>query len=795
MIRGVTSTGIWWSALVLVVVSGCASPASKRCDDGTICPPGTKCVDSQCVSDKCGNGVVDPGETCDYGNDNSEGQCSFDCSSDLRCGNAILDPSQEEECDCGDEDSTVPLPIGCTSRNNDDNGLCTRDCKLHCGDGRVNDEERCDGAPPAGFFCADTGFDTGLLECSDFCTVFGADQCIFFNWQEYVRPTNHNLRSIWGTGSDNLYVVGWDGTLSRYDGRLWEHVYPGRWAERLFAIWGRGFDDIYVGGDHGLLLHYDGSEWQEIDRLELKGEPRTEENEHDINGLWGRTDSDLLWAVGDQGRIWTHNTSTGARSLDLWEINGDGVELDEIWGTADDDIYAVGEFFTLIHFNGNVWSEVQTGLTRPPMNNENTDDFNAIWGSSAEDVFVVGDQGTIWHYGRDSVQDPLVWREMTVPEAYVDATLRAVWGTGPNNVFVVGEDGLSLYYDGRNWIPLKKTIHDHLYQLWGTSARDLYVVGNNGAIARHTGWARVESEPLTAVDGTPLEPINLWDIWGSRPDDIYTVGDHDGDGLVVHYDGRNWTEVPVPAFAGEPAVQRYRAVWTTKSGETVFVGGRDGTLLRYSSTSGVWQDISDAQLRTANIDLRALWGIDANSVYAVGEAGWVVRYDGNVWTRMDAYTTRTLTGIWGSDTDDIYVVSALGGGTQDNESVIVHYDGQDWDLEYSGMHDLNAIWGSVEGGGVYVSGDDGLLLYRDEKGNWISVSPETTQDLYDIWGNNQGEVFAIGSNGALAYNDGRNWQPVRETTFEQWNAVWGTDSILVSVGRGGILEMLVRTDR
>lgn len=62
-----------------------------------------------CVPPACGNGVLDPGEQCDDGNNVSGDTCSANCQSDRSCGNGILDSG--EQCD----DGNVRDHDGCSS--------------------------------------------------------------------------------------------------------------------------------------------------------------------------------------------------------------------------------------------------------------------------------------------------------------------------------------------------------------------------------------------------------------------------------------------------------------------------------------------------------------------------------------------------------------------------------------------------------------------------------------------------------------------------------------------------------
>ena len=99
------------------------------------------CADGD-VTAVCGNGIVEPGEECDFGGDASKpphngdgsyGGCASDCTWGAYCGDGVV--NGPEACDDGPANGGLSGRPGCTF-------LCTK--AAYCGDGIVDDGEECD---------------------------------------------------------------------------------------------------------------------------------------------------------------------------------------------------------------------------------------------------------------------------------------------------------------------------------------------------------------------------------------------------------------------------------------------------------------------------------------------------------------------------------------------------------------------------------------------------------------------------------------------------------------------------
>jgi len=83
----------------------------------------------------CGNDQVDPGESCDDGNQAGGDGCSADCKSDETCGNGILDPATEI---CDSIHFTALCHEGTFVCESDCQSIDTSGCATWCGDGVID---------------------------------------------------------------------------------------------------------------------------------------------------------------------------------------------------------------------------------------------------------------------------------------------------------------------------------------------------------------------------------------------------------------------------------------------------------------------------------------------------------------------------------------------------------------------------------------------------------------------------------------------------------------------------------
>jgi hypothetical protein len=96
--------------------------------------------------------------------------------------------------------------------------------------------------------------------------------------------------------------------------------------------------------------------------------------------------------------------------------------------------------------------------------------------------------------------------------------------------------------------------------------------------------------------------------------------------------------------------------------------------------------------------LASIWALDANSVWAAGNEGLIVQWNGSAWVTHVSGTTNRLFAIWGADTNNVWAVG--------DQGTLLHWNGSAWVAQISGTTSpLLGIWGA-DASNVWVVGHD-----------------------------------------------------------------------------------------
>ena len=238
------------------------------------------------------------------------------------------------------------------------------------------------------------------------------------------------------------------------------------------------------------------------------------------------------------------------------------------------------------------------------------------------------------------------------------------------------------------------------------------------------------------------------------------------------------------------------SVWGS-SPTDVFAVGEPGTILRYDGTTWSKMDSGTTAL------LFDVWGTSPSDVFAVGDT--ILHYDGSTWSRMEIATVAIervkLSGVWGTSSSDVFAVGSIRNDDWSLEGAVLHYDGTTWSrmeiatVVLDHLSRLSGVWGTSSsdvfaiGKGISRYSITRTILHYDGT-TWSTMDSGVTSLLSDVWGTSASDVFAVGDEGTILHYDGSTWTVMDSGTTAELFDVWGSSShdVFAVGGRNTILH-------
>ncbi|MFZ5947772.1 MAG: hypothetical protein ACOYU5_07365 [Stygiobacter sp.] len=248
----------------------------------------------------------------------------------------------------------------------------------------------------------------------------------------------------------------------------------------LEKIWGDSPDNVWAVGSGGSsktsIWKYNGTKWS-TDNVARNILP---------NGIWG-FGKNIVWAAGNEGRIWTYNGVDWKQSIWFTKQNWD-VGFEEIWGDSPNSIFAVGyadsantRHAEILKWDGKIWQEV-------PIPNFNTYDFIKIrraanqqgnyfllgWGEKSNG----GDLLALFEFDGKNI-----WK--IYENDFNSQTWSDVQRIGNNLLFNIG-NRICKYIDGEFKTFFEIDINKYNHAFWGRNEKDIFISMKDG-IAHYNG--------------------------------------------------------------------------------------------------------------------------------------------------------------------------------------------------------------------------------------------------------------------------------------------------------------------
>jgi len=226
-------------------------------------------------------------------------------------------------------------------------------------------------------------------------------------------------------------------------------------------------------------------------------------------------------------------------------------------------------------------------------------------------------------------------------------------------------------------------------------------------------------------------------VWG-EDGILVSVGQ---DGTVIRRQGGYWSPMKTPT------AEDLLCVFGLAT-DDVYAGGEDGMLIHFDGKE--WEKIDTGLGPFGDIAFRGAWG-EGEDFYFVGDKGTILHYFAGNWKKGDSLSSYNLHGIWGVSLSDIYVAAAGG--------AVLRKMGGAWSSQQvtQGSTILHAVFG-FSSKDLWGGGTKGEVVVHDASG-W---SPKLSNDAYaralhGVWAFSEKDVWLVGVEGALIHSEGSKW--------------------------------------
>lgn len=417
-------------------------------------------------------------------------------------------------------------------------------------------------------------------------------------WTRDPIPTTVALRSITVAPSGDLYGVGDTATVAHYSAGTWTVTADaalGRSDLNSIAI-PSGGTPIYITTTRGEIFRLSGGTYTPLYQSTLR-----------MRGIAATPFGIVAVGVSDYGEILT---STDGTTFTRQSFPDQPTLLSVAAGSSE--VVVVGDIGAMLRYDGTSWAALSSGSPYPLKTIHGVDDMH-IWAGGLHGALLS-------RSGSSFTQYPSV---VTLPNFFSIFAISAsdVWGVEGYRIW---------HWNGVSWSEDQLRATGSLNAVWAASATQVYAVGSAGTAYFYDGtsWSPINS-------GTGLD---LKAITGSGPSDIWAGGDK---GVVLHSTGGGFSLVP----GALSATSTVGGIWAEAPNNVYFAA--DTNIFHYDGSTYT-------KTATAVSGLRAISG-ERSEVWAVGNGGAVLHYDGLSWNQVETGTRHDFYGIFLSPSNQFLV--------------------------------------------------------------------------------------------------------------------------------------------
>ncbi len=253
-----------------------------------------------------------------------------------------------------------------------------------------------------------------------------------------------------------------------------------------------------------------------------------------------------------------------------------------------------------------------------------------------------------------------------------------------------------------------------------------------------------------------------------------------------------WSTMTAPANTGE-----LRGVWGVSANDVFAVGhqadGTGGVILR--NTGSGWTAFA-GETELDSWTGYSIWGTSSTNVWAGGgdfnlSGPWVsdiLHYGGTSWAGESSVPGggfSVISDFYGPTATTIFAVGTWGGNYWYNGSTWSSFTIISTDFQASGVWGTSVVDVFAVGSAL---GGTAPFMGRYNGTSWASVTVPTSVPLKDVRGSATNDIYAVGNTGTILHYNGSSWSTATSPTSNNLNGIWGSSSSdYFAVGNGGVI--------
>jgi len=322
--------------------------------------------------------------------------------------------------------------------------------------------------------------------------------------------------------------------------------------------------------------------------------------------------------------------------------------------------------------------------------------------------------------------------------------------------WVVGKDGAIFEYA-------------NFYQTSGTYESNIIDSGTTGTIWNVVFWTEILTSgsdvTISTRTGDTATPDGSWSSWSSELTDETGSDISSPTGQYLQYRvtlvrGTIATETPqlddISIIYAAATAEHLYGLYITSINDVWAVGNK-GVIVHYDGAS--WSLHTD----TGNETWYDITCTSASNCWAVGKSGDVAQYNGSTWTESTVSSSDDINGVYALSASDIWAAGKSG--------KLWHYDGISWSLH---TDTGNETWNDItctSTSSCWVVGDGGDVAQYDDEA-WIESTISPTENIESISAISASNIWAAGANGNIWNYNGISWSLHTDTGNEDWNGIY-----------------------